>query len=58
MGDVIMFVPRPNPNREQLIEQARANYESIFPSLAVEIFAQIGGALDISGQVEDPKDSA
>lgn len=31
-AQIIQFVPKPNPNREKLIEQARNNYEAIFPT--------------------------
>ena len=32
MGEIINFVPRPNPNREeQMIKEARKIYEAIFP---------------------------
>lgn len=31
-AQIILFVPRPNPDRDKLIEQARNNYESVFPT--------------------------
>jgi hypothetical protein len=32
MGEVIQFVPRSELERNRLIQEARANYERIFPS--------------------------
>jgi hypothetical protein len=32
MGEIIQFVPRSERERARLIRQARANYDSIFPS--------------------------
>jgi hypothetical protein len=44
-ADIILFVPRPNPNRESLIQQARANYEAIFPTEIANV-ALIGSPPD------------
>lgn len=60
MGDVVQFIPRPNPNRDQLIEQAHSNYDSVFPSLerqAIEIFAQLGGPPLLTDKIDEPKES-
>jgi hypothetical protein len=32
MGEVIRFIPKPERERIRLIQQARAAYDSIFPS--------------------------
>lgn len=60
MGEVILFIPRPNPNRDQLIEQARSNYDSVFPTLvpqALEIFAQLGAPPLLTDKIDEPKES-
>jgi hypothetical protein len=35
MGEVLRFAPRPERDRVRLIREARAIYDSIFPSTAV-----------------------
>jgi hypothetical protein len=34
MGEVVRFLPKPELERARLIREARATYESIFPTLA------------------------
>jgi hypothetical protein len=36
MGEVVQFIPKPSPDRvkDRLIQEARAIYESVFPTEA------------------------
>lgn len=56
-AQIIQFVPRANLNRDQLIEQARANYESIFPSL-IQDAQQFTQTLIEYAKSGEPKESA
>lgn len=65
MGEVVQFIPRPNPNRDQLIDQARSNYDSVFPQ-DIETIAKLGGpaispyllSSPITDHRDEPKESA
>ena len=43
MGEVIRFVPKSERERARLIREARAIYDSIFPSAAPDQAPQDGG---------------
>jgi len=52
MGEVIYFIPRPERERIRLIREARAIYDSVFPSAAPTREQRDGASPDhLSGRV-------